>query len=349
MAQISPSPTSEVSSKLQTTSAPGHWRFLTPSLGAGPLGALPVPHRWGPGVRAAVGAAPFWLFAMTEETGWPANPRPDADPRHEGVDNLGVYGRSRELDRGAYMTWKLAILDLRKRRTSSLEHNLTCHVSAGSRLVLLRNKQIATQVFIPGFSRALKTMDFVFCWRLERLISLINSSRLSPPHTLVGRLSCVQLQTGWAGWAWADLRHSPQSATKMVGWVGAHQRSNATARLWPLLLHWGILIASCDEGSQDALFVFLILCSFGPTGLVRLARNLCWTGWRISSILCSFDRTVLVRQTKQTFAYSGLEDLGNAGGLSSAHVSDTADPLSSNNEMNAMLVDDLRYQLLVHV
>ncbi|KAJ4453524.1 hypothetical protein PAPYR_11985 [Paratrimastix pyriformis] len=59
---------------------------------------------------------------MTEETGWPANPRPDADPRHEGVDNLGVYGRSRELDRGAYMTWKLAILDLRKRRTSSLEH-----------------------------------------------------------------------------------------------------------------------------------------------------------------------------------------------------------------------------------
>ncbi|KAJ4452853.1 hypothetical protein PAPYR_12857 [Paratrimastix pyriformis] len=32
------------------------------------------------------------------------------------------------------------------------QKNLTCHVSAGSRLVLLRTKQIATQSFIPEFS-----------------------------------------------------------------------------------------------------------------------------------------------------------------------------------------------------
>ncbi|KAJ4454169.1 hypothetical protein PAPYR_11193 [Paratrimastix pyriformis] len=46
--------------------------------------------------------------------------------------------------------------------------NLTCHVSAGSRLVLLRTKQIATQSFIPEFSifSVLSDSFFIAYWEL---------------------------------------------------------------------------------------------------------------------------------------------------------------------------------------
>ncbi|KAJ4453991.1 hypothetical protein PAPYR_11416 [Paratrimastix pyriformis] len=48
------------------------------------------------------------------------------------------------------------------------ESNLTCHVSAGSRLVLLRTKQIATQSFIPEFSifSVLSDSFFIAYWAL---------------------------------------------------------------------------------------------------------------------------------------------------------------------------------------
>ncbi|KAJ4458693.1 hypothetical protein PAPYR_5456 [Paratrimastix pyriformis] len=85
-----------------------------------------------------------------------------------------------------------------------------------------------------------------------------------------------------------------------------------------------------DEG---CVLEVLILCSFGPTGLIPHANNLCWTGWRISSILCSIDPTVLVGHTNKLFhtrhLTGGLEDLGNAMlGVSLLPMSDTADPLS---------------------
>ncbi|KAJ4453525.1 hypothetical protein PAPYR_11986 [Paratrimastix pyriformis] len=106
-----------------------------------------------------------------------------------------------------------------------------------------------------------------------------------------------------------------------------------------------------DEG---CVLEVLILCSFGPTGLIPHASNLCWTGWRISSILCSIDPTVLVGHTNKLFIqadesvrYSVLSTprslLGTPTnffiqrlrgsrnamlGVSLLPMSDTADPLS---------------------